>query len=274
MPGYYGLPVIHKPHWKWQIICYFFLGGLSGASYAVATVASLAGGEANRRISRVGYYLAFIAFVPSPVLLTLDLGRPERFHHMLRVLKWRSPMSIGSWLLLSFGGVSFLSALLQARDDGLLGRANLVSQSLCRVHARTVGVLGLPLGLLLSGYTGVLVAATAVPIWTKNHLLMGPLFLSSAVSSASSAISLALSLGGGSHEVEGVERLEVAALSAELALLGVNRARLGPTVARPLIKGRTAALYKLGVLRAGVLLPLSLHARRRLWRSSPSRRES
>ncbi len=47
--SYYNVPVIHKPHWKWLIVVYFFLGGISGASYVVATVAHLFGGAEARR---------------------------------------------------------------------------------------------------------------------------------------------------------------------------------------------------------------------------------
>ena len=47
--SYYNVPVIHKPHWKWLIICYFFLGGISSASYVIAAIAELwAGATANR----------------------------------------------------------------------------------------------------------------------------------------------------------------------------------------------------------------------------------
>src|SRR4051812_12496931 len=99
---YYGVPPIHKPHWHWLIVSYFFLGGLSGGSYVVASIADLFGHADDRETVRVGRYLALLALLPCPLLLVLDLGRPERFLHMLRVLKLRSPMSLGTWGLLSF----------------------------------------------------------------------------------------------------------------------------------------------------------------------------
>src|SRR5918998_3914770 len=117
--SYYGQPVIHKPHWKWLIIWYFFLGGISSASYVIASIAALFGGREGRQITRVGRYLSLAALLPSPILLILDLGRPERFLYMLRIVKLRSPMSVGTWGLTIFGAFSAISALRQAAQDGL-----------------------------------------------------------------------------------------------------------------------------------------------------------
>ena len=50
-------------------------------------------------------------------LLTIDLGRPERALHMFRIIKLRSPMSLGSWALLIHGmsaGLLSLIAVLTA----------------------------------------------------------------------------------------------------------------------------------------------------------------
>src|SRR3712207_3210430 len=77
-PGYYGIPPIHKPHWRGLITWYFYLGGLSAGCYVVAAVAELVGRPADRPVARVGRYLSALVAIPCPVLLTLDLGRPER----------------------------------------------------------------------------------------------------------------------------------------------------------------------------------------------------
>src|SRR5687768_12665967 len=117
--SYYGVPPVHKAHWKWLVIVYFFLGGISSASYVIASIAELVGGAEARRVTRVGRYLSLAALIPSPILLILDLGRPERFLYMLRIVKLRSPMSVGTWGLTIFGGFCTLSALIQAAQDGL-----------------------------------------------------------------------------------------------------------------------------------------------------------
>ena len=73
---------VRAPDWTWYILFYFFLAGLSGGSYAIATMQRLTGKD-NDGAARVGFYVSFVALLGCPVLLTLDLGQPLRFWHML-----------------------------------------------------------------------------------------------------------------------------------------------------------------------------------------------
>lgn len=271
--SYYGLPVIKKPHWKWEIYSYFFIGGISAASYVIASVAELFGGSDGERIKRVGRYLSVAAIVPSPVLLILDLGRPDRFHHMLRILKLRSPMSVGTWGLTIFGAFSTLTALNQAAQDGLFDRIGLIKRLLLALPCRTTNVIGGFFGFFVGGYTGVLLAATAVPIWAKNYLLLGPLFLASAMSTASAAISLILAtLRGSSHDsIKRLERLETVTALMELGLILGARANSGPVISRPIRQGRLGRIFRWGVLGLGIIGPLLIQARNLLPNARPSR---
>jgi len=89
-----------------------------------ASLIDLFGRSEDRPLSHLGYYIPFPCVIVSGLLLTLDLGRPERFWHMLiesntyrPMFKYWSPMSIGSWALMIFGlfaFVSFLGALADA----------------------------------------------------------------------------------------------------------------------------------------------------------------
>jgi len=97
--SYYGRPVLKEPVWKWEVPAYLFTGGLSGASSVLSFAAALFG---NRKLSRTALYVGAAADAVSGPLLISDLGRPERFHHMLRVAKPTSPMSVGTWLLTAF----------------------------------------------------------------------------------------------------------------------------------------------------------------------------
>ncbi len=260
--SYYGLPAIHKPHWRWLIVCYFFLGGVAGASYVIGSLAALVGGREGRSITRAARYVSLAALIPSPILLILDLGRPERFHHMLRVFKVRSPMSVGTWGLTLFGAFSTLSALIQAAQDGLLGQRTLPARLLRALPARLIGLLGMGPAMFVSGYTGVLLAATAVPLWTKNALLMGPLFVASALSNGAAAIALVLAVAGRAPHaaIRRLERLGSVALLTELGLLLAFKRRLGPALARPLDEGRLGRVYRLGVLGGEIGGPLALTA--------------
>jgi formate-dependent nitrite reductase membrane component NrfD len=271
--SYYNLPTIKKPHWKWLIVFYFFTGGITAGCYVIATIARIFGGAEGRRIARVGRYLSFAALVPSPILLILDLGRPARFHHMLRIIKLRSPMSVGTWGLTIFGAFCTLSALIQAAEDGLFHRVRPVANLLLALPARTIGIIGSVFGFFVGGYTGVLLAATAVPLWAKNHLLLGPLFLSSAMSTSSAAIAMVLSMmRNASHStVARLERLDTVTLLAELGLILAARANAGPVISRPVRQGRLGRIFRLGVLGTGIIAPLALQARSVLLGSKPSR---
>ncbi len=263
-PSYYGVPVIHKPHWKWLIIVYFFLGGIAGASYAIASISDLVGPRHDRRIVRAGRYLSLAALIPCPVLLVLDLHRPARFYRMLRVLKLRSPMSIGTWSLTGFGGIAALSTLGQAAEDGLLGQGRIACAAL-RLPTRGLGVAGTPLALFVAGYTGPLLAATAVPLWTKRPLLLGPLFLCSAFSTAASGLTVLLAVvpSTRSETLGRLERLESAAAAAELGVLAAWLASLGST-SEPIRTGTTGRWLRGGTIGGGLLVPLALQVAGRL----------
>ncbi|HEY6494448.1 MAG TPA: NrfD/PsrC family molybdoenzyme membrane anchor subunit, partial [Trebonia sp.] len=94
--SYYGRPVVKAVPWGPDIPAYLFLGGVAGGSALLGAGAQLTGRSALRRNCR----LAAAASVGlGAAALVHDLGRPERFLNMLRVIKLTSPMSLGSWIL-------------------------------------------------------------------------------------------------------------------------------------------------------------------------------
>ncbi|HET7572885.1 MAG TPA: NrfD/PsrC family molybdoenzyme membrane anchor subunit [Gaiellaceae bacterium] len=208
MRSYYGRPVIKEPVWTWEIPCYFFTGGLAGASAVLSTTAKLLG---NERLAKTALYVGAVADAVSPALLVSDLGRPERFHHMLRVVKITSPMNVGSWVLLVSGGASNTAAVLE-----LLGRLKPV-----KLAAEAVSTLA---GPLLATYTGVLVADTAVPVWHDARQELPWIFGASAAASAGAAACLFLD----PDDAGPARRLAVAGVAAEGALMQAMELRLGP----------------------------------------------
>lgn len=255
-PGYYGVPAIHKPHWKWLIINYFFLGGISSASYVIAAFAGLSNSDENRAISRAAHYVSFAALLPCPVLLALDLGRPQRFLNMVRHFNPRSPMSQGTWGLVTFSLFSGPSAAMQMAQDGRLGRE--IADRVDRAPVGALGAVGALPAFFVGSYTGVLLGATAVPIWAKSANLLGPLFLSSALSSASSATSLALVASDADHEaLRRIEEIERLAIFSEVSLMAAATIRLGET-GRPLREGHLGKVMKYGVIGAGIVAPITL----------------
>ena len=121
-------PWVADPGWHDLIVWYFFLGGIAAGAYVMAALADLFGDAEDRRGVRVAYYIAFPLVSVCGLLLTIDLGRPERFWHMLiqsntgwPMFKWWSPMSAGSWALTAFGAFSFASFVGVLAEDGWLG---------------------------------------------------------------------------------------------------------------------------------------------------------
>ncbi len=251
---YYGIPLIKKAHWSWQIYLYFFLGGIAGGSYLVSTLAHLLG--IDSKLVRSGRYLSFACLLASPILLIMDLGRPERFHHMLRILKFRSPMSIGTWALSGFGMFCGLTTAHQVAKDGLLNWFPLAARLFKALPVKVIEAFGSFLGLVVASYTGVLLSSTAVPIWARAKHILGPLFLTSGLSTSLSALSLILSLGHSSHDtLQRLDRAEVIAMTTELGLIASLIPTLGP-LGKPLFKGRLGLLFNVGTIGGGLLLPL------------------
>src|SRR2546422_10693416 len=118
-----------SPQWRWLIVAYFFLGGLAAGSYFLATLMDLFGARRDRRLVHLGYLVAFPLVGLCGLALTVDLGRPERFWHMLiqsetlrPMIKTYSPMSLGAWALLCFGGGALVSFVAGLAQPGGLGR--------------------------------------------------------------------------------------------------------------------------------------------------------
>jgi formate-dependent nitrite reductase membrane component NrfD len=207
MRSYYGRPIVKEPVWTWEIPTYFFTGGLAGASAVLSSAARLAG---NETLARRALYVGAAADVVSPALLISDLGRPERFHHMLRVVKVTSPMNLGSWVLLVSGGATSTATVLQLLDRW----------KPLRVAASIVAALA---GPPLATYTGVLIADTAVPVWHDGRRELPWIFGASAAASAGAAAALVVS----PRDAGPARRLAVAGVLAEGALMQAMELRLG-----------------------------------------------
>jgi hypothetical protein len=158
--GYYRIPLLKRPPWTWEIPLYFFVGGAAGASAVVGAIADYTG--ADRELVKHARWIAAAGSVISPALLIADLGRPERFLAMLRVFKPQSAMSVGVWTLLAFStgaAAAAFAGFIQDRYGPSLPM---------RVIENAGQAASLAFGLPFSNYTGVLIGATAIPVWNKN----------------------------------------------------------------------------------------------------------
>ena len=271
-----GPGLLKSSDWPLLIDLYFFLGGLAGGAFVIATIANLLDGRRYRDIVRIGYYIAFLAIIPGPIFLIVDLGLPTRFLHMMMVskpsleigmnaitvgpfhLKPFSPMSAGAWALLGFGACAFLVTLdVFLEDRG--GR----SMSTLRVVA---GVIGGFFGFFLAAYPGVLLGATARPLFINAHWL-GALFLVVGVSSGGAAIALILSLLGAQAR-ESLSRLmrftafalvlQLAALVLFIIAVQMSGATGIAQALAKLLAGPYSLTFWLGAVVIGIVVPLAL----------------
>jgi len=248
---------VRPPEWGWYIVWYFFLGGIAGGAYALGALLRLLRDARDEAVARIAFVLSFVAMAICPILLTLDLGRPARFWHMLvdptgpaLNLKPISPMSVGVWILMGFGLFSTLSFADTLAQRRLLGTGAV---------SRAFHVVGALFGLGLAGYTGVLLSVSNQPLWSDTWAL-GGLFLASGLSVATAALGLLATWRGA--DAATADKLRRAAgwfLVLEVAWLAVFFGTLGGVATR-YVRGGWLALWLLVLL--GIVVPMAWHLRR------------
>jgi formate-dependent nitrite reductase membrane component NrfD len=223
---------VRSPEWTWYILFYFFLAGLSGGSYVIATLLRLRGEPSDEPAARLGFYVALPPLVIAPILLTLDLTQPTRFWHMLwnttpgeagLNFKYWSPMSVGVWALVVFGAiatVSFVEALV--RDRVIRWRiADRAVRLLDGTFGKVLNAVGAVFGLFVAGYTGVLLAVSNQPVWSDTWAL-GGLFLASGLAGSAALLRLLTRYRREARASAGMLELSERMYALlELALIGV-----------------------------------------------------
>jgi len=259
-----------SPEWTWWIVLYFFIGGIAGMAFVLASLLDLRGDPLDRPLVRLGYYVAIAGVAISGLLLTVDLQRPERFWHMLiqsntgrPMFKAWSPMSVGAWGLTLFGACAFLAALAafsEERPDIKILQSAPIRWLRRRGAAVGIAIAGSIFGLFLAGYTGVLLAVSNRPIWADSHFL-GLLFLVSAGSTGAAALML-LSIwrrAGSPAAVSWLAWFDRRVLILELLVLIVFLVSLGPVAGVFL---SWWGLLLAGAVGVGIVTPLSLVSHR------------
>ena len=249
--SYYGRPIVKASPWEHDIPAYLFLGGLAAGSSLLGAGADLTERPALRRTGRVG---ALAGLSLSMVALVHDLGRPARFHHMLRVAKPTSPMSVGTWILTAYGPFAGLAAVGELRgllppvlSDGVVGR-------LLGLSARPAGLLAAVVAPAVASYTAVLLSDTATPTWHAAHRHLPFVFVGSA-SAASGGLGM---IGSPVGQAGPARRLAVGGAVLELAVEHQMERAMGIT-AEPLHEGGPGRMMRLSKLltlvgTAGTLL--------------------
>ena len=252
------MALLQSSHWPFLIDVYFFLGGLAGGAFVIATVAQLVNHRLYRDVVRAGYYVAVLALLPCPILLIVDLGVPARFMNMMKTFNTTSPMSMGSWALGLFGVCAGLAALLTLVED-------LRHRDFSGLK-RIIGIVGGVCGFFVAAYPGVLLGATARPLWTNGHAL-GALFLAVGASTAAAAIALILVVAGRARGdgATAIRRLTVLSLviqAASVVVFIVAVQSAGSAAAdralATLMRGPFQLTFWLGAIVVGIVVPLVL----------------
>lgn len=153
--------VVKSPHWHWLVVFDVWINNLASGLFLVAAIGELLRPDELGHAATIAYRVTFIFLLIDLVLLVADLGDPRRFHHMLRVFKPTSPMSLGTWCLTVF---SIPLTMLVALD--------LMPFELPWMRRLILMVAILPaIGVTL--YKGVLFSTSSQPGWRDARWLGG-----------------------------------------------------------------------------------------------------
>lgn len=260
--------------WGLPLIVHLSLVGLSAGALMTSAFLLLHGGRKGTYF-RVARYGAFIAPIPvlidGPVLIaelaSFEAGHWFKFLNLFKTITW-SPMSIGSWLLLGFIGLSVVYAFTFLPKAAAPGDRWSALRSM-------LAWIGVPLAFAVGTYPGVMLAVMqARPFW--NSPLIPLVFLLSAIAMGIAGIVLARVLApreADNPEAESEHRdnnyrlmtSSVLLLGAEVLLLLLfiviatrSVGSVSHAIAVILAGGVLATPFWLWVVVVGLLVPIAL----------------
>src|SRR5438876_1588879 len=116
--GYAPGRVTKAPDWHGLVAWDLLFNNLTTGLFLVAAISDLAAPAFFAPVARVAYPVALVLLLVDLLCLVLDLGAPLRFHHMLRVFKPSSPMSLGTWCLTIYSVPLTVAAALILLPEG------------------------------------------------------------------------------------------------------------------------------------------------------------
>ena len=245
--GYTNMPMTKVPGWYGMIAWDALLNGMATGLFMAAAVSELAAPAVFTPVAKVAYPVALVLLLVDLTMLVFDLGDPLRFHHMLRVFKPHSPMSVGTWCLTIFS-----LPLTAAAGLSVLAELGLDFE-----WARILAVI---LGLLpafgSAAYKGVLLSTNAQPGW-KDARWLGGYLTNSALLMGCAELLVLSALMDQTQAIAVLRSAFIVLLVLNLIPLGLLFANLQPTHARLYTRGQQ---WRVGMLIfvAGVLIPMGL----------------
>jgi Ni/Fe-hydrogenase subunit HybB-like protein len=249
--AYADRPVTKAPNWHGLVALDVLFNNLSTGLFLAAALGELAAPAHFEALAGVAYPIALLFLIADLVCLVLDLGDPLRFHHMLRVWKPSSPMSLGTWCLTAYAlPLTALAAM------SLLPGGDAVPDAIRRLTL----VAGMVPAIGAAVYKGVLFSTSAQPGWCDARWLGGYLSNSALMLGAATLLVLA-DVMGQSTAIAVLRLALMLMLVLNLGMLGLLLAGLRAPLARAHGPRALAVLAAL-VIAAGSLLPLLLLALR------------
>lgn len=251
--GYSDRIVTHPPEWHWLVVVDMLLNNLATGLFLVAATAELLQPAMFRTVSAWAYPVALVFLSGDLLCLVFDLGDPLRFHHMLRVFKPTSPMSLGTWSLTAF---SLPLTVIVALDFlGLMGIFSRDAAWMRWAHEIAV-ILGVIPAFASVAYKGVLFSTTAQPGW-KDARWLGAYLMNSAIM-LGAAVMLVISTIVGEIATDQTLRVAVGLLlGLNLIPFSLLLLELMPTLL--IAMGRTTVMGAVaGLILVGVIVPVGL----------------
>lgn len=206
--------------WHFPIALYLFLGGLAAGIIFFAALFTVL--DKDKQVPAVVKYAMIIvpiALSIGLIALFYDLTHKLYFWQLYTTIRLESPMSWGAWVLLVITPLSFLwvfSYFSEIIPTWKLPFKFLEQLEIFLVKNRkTMAIILLPLAIILGIYTGILLSAfNARPLW--NNSILGPLFLTSGLSTGAAAILL---LSKTHFEKSLFTKIDLGLIIIELALI-------------------------------------------------------
>jgi formate-dependent nitrite reductase membrane component NrfD len=267
--------------WQYLIVSYLFLGGLSAGLYFVSALTELFRKDddsAQEYMARIGALLAPWPVILGCTLLVFDLGHWYRAYKLFLHFRWESPMSIGSWLLMVFIGISLVYAYGWISSGGREHFFEKLPKRLRFLRVfnvdvapwrRPLAIAGLPVSVGVAIYTGVLLGAVqSRPFWNTN--LVAQLFLFSALSTGCALLILVLATRARKFEMynfRSLYLLDVSFLTLEFFIVVpyIIHGELSVEAVRESLKlvlgGPFTVLFWVFFMSLGLVLPWAIEVR-------------
>jgi Ni/Fe-hydrogenase subunit HybB-like protein len=243
--GYASREPVKATPWHGLVVWDMFANGLTTGLFLVAVLCEFMWPDEFGPVARFAYPLALLFLTVDLVLLTVDLGDPWRFHHMLRVFKPSSPMSLGVWSLTAYSFPLGVAAMF-----GFLPAGPVVE-----TVRWTALVLGIVPAFMSAVYKGVLLSTSSQPGWRDGRWLGASHTTGAIALGVAEMIVLALVMGR-AETAAYLQQMLTAALVIHLvpAVLVMLELRPAAIHGHGPMMGRLAALALFG----GVILPVAL----------------